>query len=225
MFGSTLIKNFARETLNGKGFGRILFNLELQKRECSGNILDIGSGKNRASLYRFLRMDKNALIKRLDVIPDYKPDFLLDIEKDKVLVADGFFDFVFAFSIIEHLADCRNLLKEVHRILKPRGKLLGSMPFLVNVHPDPHDYVRFTREKLEIIFREAGFKEIEIIAIGQGPFVAAYCCIEFIIPRILRLFSAPSALFLDKLIQKIKPSINFKEKYPIGYMFELKNYE
>ncbi|TSD02223.1 MAG: methylase involved in ubiquinone/menaquinone biosynthesi [Parcubacteria group bacterium Athens0714_24] len=220
-----MFKIFIRETWRGKDLGRILANLELQKKECFGKILDIGGGKGRASHYRFLKLDKNAVVKKADINPDYHPDFLLNIETDKIPTADGTFDFVFALSIIEHLADCSNLFNEARRVLVPAGKFIGAAPFLLQVHPDPHDYVRFTREKLEIIFREAGFKEIKIVSLGRGPFTAAYQLLEFIFPRISRMAVVPVVLFLDKLLQKIKPGIDFKEKYPLGYIFELKRHE
>ncbi len=214
------VKIFIKETLRGKSVGRILVNLEFRKKEYGGDILDIGSG-NQPSFYRFLNISQTAKIKTVDISPECHPDFILDMEKDKIPVSDFSFNAVFAFSIIEHLSDYHNLLDETYRVLKPKGKFLCIAPFLINVHPDPHDYTRFTKEKLEMILKEAGFEKNKITAVGFGPFVAAYYLVEFTIPtKILKLFASVIAISLDKIIQKIKPDIDFKERFVLCYIIE-----
>lgn len=39
-----------------------------------------------------------------------------------------FFDLIVAFSVFEHIYDCRSIIEELHRILKPGGVLLVGMP-------------------------------------------------------------------------------------------------
>lgn len=46
---------------------------------------------------------------------------------------DGFFDYVFAGEVIEHLFDVRHFLLETNRVLKPDGKLLLTTPNLANL--------------------------------------------------------------------------------------------
>ena len=93
------------------------------------------------------------------------------------------------------------------------------VPFLLNVHPDPHDYVRLTREQLELELHNAGFRRCRILALGSGPFAAAYSQLEFMIPRLMRLIVIPPAIWLDGLIQLLKPEARFSERFPLGYAF------
>lgn len=210
---------FLKEIFRKKDISRILTNILLKNKECFGKILDIGSGREKASHYRFLKLIRWTRRKTVDIDPNKKPDLVLDIEKDQIPIPENSYNYVFAFNILEHLANRNNLLKEVYRILKSNGELIGSVPFLVNIHPDPHDYLRLTKEQLEAEFKLTGFKSWEIIPIGFGPFIAAYSQIEFLIPRFFRLIIIPITFLLDVTVQIIKPLINFKERYPLAYVF------
>ena len=215
-------KKILQETKRGKGSGRILFNLLMDGRKFGGKILDIGGGKDRSSVYRFLKLEPGAVVKKADINLDFQPDYLVNMEKDTIPAPDNYFDNIFSFSLIEHLASHEHMLKEVYRLLKPGGTFAAGMPFLANFHPDPHDYVRFSKEKIELVLKEAGFKNIKIEEVGRGPFTASWYLLEFIFPWWLRLVFMPLVLSLDYLLQKIKPKINFKERYPTGYYFEAK---
>lgn len=57
---------------------------------------------------------------------------------------DGSMDAVVCLEVIEHVRDPERLLAEIHRVLKPKGSALISMPFLYPIHDAPYDYQRFT---------------------------------------------------------------------------------
>jgi SAM-dependent methyltransferase len=46
---------------------------------------------------------------------------------------DNYFDFIFAGEIIEHIFDTRFFLKEIHRVLKPKGYLIITTPNLARL--------------------------------------------------------------------------------------------
>jgi len=57
-------------------------------------------------------------------------------------------DTVLYFEVLEHVAEPRQTLVEIARVLKPGGLLIMSMPFLYPMHDEPHDYQRLTRHGL-----------------------------------------------------------------------------
>ncbi len=71
--------------------------------------------------------------------------------------ADGSFDAIVCTEVLEHIPDPQALLNESKRILKPGGKMLLTAPLLWPEHEAPHDYHRFTRYALKMVFERAGF--------------------------------------------------------------------
>ena len=65
------------------------------------------------------------------------------------------------------------MLSECFRILKPKGHLFLSVPFLVGVHGDPADFQRWTEDGLRRIVSDAGFGEIDIEPMGHWSSVIA----------------------------------------------------
>jgi len=126
---------------------------------------------------------------------------------------------VLCFNLLEHIADEKNLLREIRRVLKEGGMLLGSVPFLANVYPDPHDYRRFTDEFLRKMLAECSFRDILIKSAGRGPYTAGYSQIEFTIPIIFRPLFILSAFALDYLMSLIKPKLELDKKFVLAYIF------
>lgn len=72
-------------------------------------------------------------------------------------VADASFGFVLCTEVLEHVADPARVLAELRRVLRPGGALLLSVPFVGELHEEPHDHWRFTSHGLDRLLREAGF--------------------------------------------------------------------
>lgn len=60
-----------------------------------------------------------------DFVKEFK---IADLSFAEIPWLDGFFDIVTAWQMIEHLENPHNFLREVHRILKPAGIFIVSMP-------------------------------------------------------------------------------------------------
>jgi glycosyltransferase involved in cell wall biosynthesis len=228
---------YVREISRGKDTNRTLTNLALAQTECVGSILDIGGGKGRASHYRFIRLNKWNKVTSLDIDPSTAPDIVLNLEEEKIPAKDESYDYVFLFNVLEHLNHRKEVLAEIRRVLKSvrsdgavkkyaddsSGKLIGVIPFLVNVHPDPNDYVRLTEQGLRELFNEAGFSKVEIRAVVRGPFTAGYYQFEYLLPRIVRLVCGPFALLLDRIIMATinRNRRNLAAKFPLSYIFHV----
>ncbi|WP_343669816.1 class I SAM-dependent methyltransferase [Paraburkholderia heleia] len=72
------------------------------------------------------------------------------------------FDGGICIEVLEHAEDPDLLVSEIARIFKPGATLLLSVPWSARRHHIPHDYHRFTRERLEQLFRAHGFEHVSI---------------------------------------------------------------
>ena len=89
------------------------------------------------------------------------------------------------------------------------------VPFLWRYHADPHDYFRFTHEALEKLMNENGFKDIQIITTGSGPFkVISSLISKFILFRPLIFLMYLISIKFDNIY--LTKSRN-KNTYPLGY--------
>jgi ubiquinone/menaquinone biosynthesis C-methylase UbiE len=73
---------------------------------------------------------------------------------------DNSFDNILCTEVIEHAMDPEKLVNEMHRVLKPGGLLVLTVPFSARVHHAPHDYHRFTRYRLAQMVSRFGKSEI-----------------------------------------------------------------
>ena len=144
------------------------------KKKCK--LLDIGSGKGN-HLVGFSRCSLQAygIDKRKECVKILK-NFTIkycDLEKDKIPHKNNFFDFVFSKSVIEHVSNTENFLKESYRVLKPGGRLFvsdivteGELPEDIKKNFDAWSgCISGALEKnkyLETI-KKAGFKDIKIV--------------------------------------------------------------
>ena len=207
-----ILKQLAKK----KSLLRSLMNLEALNYSISGEVLDLGGGVN-PTYFNFLQQTSDTKIVNLD----YKNKDVqrVNFETDLLPFAPGSVDQVLAFNILEHIYNYRHLTREAARVLKSKGEMIGFVPFLINYHPDPNDYFRYTKEALEKIFIEAGFKEIQIKAIGIGPLAVNFNILAPFLPTFLRCVIFPFYYFIDKIILKLRPKMT--ERYPLGYFFSL----
>jgi len=206
-----------RESIRGKSIARILFNWEVERRcqNMRGLMIDLACGY-QPSYYRYWRIDPNGLI-RVDYNRENRPDVIADLNiplpfKDEVA------DYVFLFNAIYIFKEPENTLREIYRILKNNGILYLSSPFVFNECPEPHDYYRFTSEKIIELLTEAGFGEIEITRLGER-FSAAVHLVSPFIPKPLRFPFYFIAIFLDKIILWKNLSL---APCPVGYFCKAK---
>lgn len=75
---------------------------------------------------------------------------------------DAHFDSAVAFEVFEHVEDIEAALNELHRVLKPDGHLLFSMPFVFGEHEVPYDFRRLTSFGIAQVLDATGFQKIAI---------------------------------------------------------------
>lgn len=88
----------------------------------------------------------------LDLDPAHDPDLCCDVHD--IDSHDNAFDAIIATEVLEHTHSPRRVVSEIHRVLKPEGICLLSVPFIYQYHPDPKDYFRYTRDSLRTFFQD-----------------------------------------------------------------------
>jgi SAM-dependent methyltransferase len=203
-----LLKNI----IYGKSVIRSTLNFRLFQENLQGKILDLGSGgSDRYSI--LIPRTRDSVYELFDA----KKGNAVDFETDPLPYANSTYDTVLLLNVLEHLFNSANILKEIHRIKKNDGVLIGYVPFLMWYHKDPHDYFRYTHEALEKMLKSAGFSDIQIEKIYKGPYTAAFQMIHPTLPRIIRpLFFIPAYL-VDFIFRKLRSE--GAQRYVIGYYF------
>ena len=72
-------------------------------------------------------------------------DIALDCDKKDLPFGKEYFDVVLISETLEHLLETQHVLSEVRRVLKKKGLLFISTPFMFCEHGVPYDNYRFTR--------------------------------------------------------------------------------
>lgn len=207
-----------KEILKGKSFARALFNTELSAFSIQGRVLDVGGGKHQDYLeFLYMGMGDNVSVDTVDITLRGQNGQSVDFEKNPLPFGEATFNQVLAFNVFEHIYNYHFLMSEVRRVLKGKGQLIGFVPFLVNYHPDPHDYFRYTKQALQKILESNGFHNVQVREVGKGPFAVNYNNLMLFLPLIMRVIVLPFSYFADTLFLLLRPKVC--EQYPLGYIF------
>jgi SAM-dependent methyltransferase len=139
-------------------------SLGLHAHLMRGDVIDVGGKKEKKagsfrppvkniSSWRYVNIDETTL-----------PDYLCSAEN--IPVEDASFDVAIICEVQEHLENPSAVLKEIFRILKDRGMLFYSAPFLYPFHGDPYDFQRWTEIKTINELEYLGYKNIIITPMG-----------------------------------------------------------
>ncbi len=209
--------NYFNLIFSNKSILRI-FQLEMFKKiKIKGEIIEFGASEKVDKNFCNNEL-KNCKITYSNINSSNKEFLNIDLQKEIYL--DLKYDYIVIFNVLEHLFDPNLALKNLSTICKKNGRIIGSTPFLFRVHGAPKDYSRFTKDHLIELLKLNNFKDIEIIELGTGPFLA---CISLLrsylkyLPIFYQLLVL-MALVFDKLI-KLSIRTDPKKIYPIGYIF------
>jgi len=162
-------KNLDVKVQNEKGE---LKRVKLLAKLSRGETLDIGyEHKPNPFLNNCFGID----IEKINKPKNYCDVFQVNVEKEKFPFKDQFFDTIIAAETIEHLQNLDNLMNEVNRVLKPKGRLIISFPNPTNVNFVIMDWLKLSDVKevekigkghvhsflfsdMNVLFEKNGFK-------------------------------------------------------------------
>ena len=129
---------------------------------------------------------------------EWRTDIHLRASLDAIPVADGSFDAAVCLSVLEHVRDPDDAIREMHRVIRPGGLRILDMPFMQPEHMCPCDFQRYTRDGLARAAERAGFA-VESITPQQNIYVTLYwICWEWLHARPrrpLHVFARPFLLW------------------------------
>ncbi len=97
---------------------------------------------------------------------DYTPYPHLEVVGDgqQLPFIDNSLDAIVCESMLEHVPSPTQVIAEIHRVLKPGGKVYVLMPFMFQFHAAPHDYTRFTHMGLLHQFEHFDTESLTVLA-------------------------------------------------------------
>lgn len=164
-----------------------------------------------------------------------KPD--INILDDRIPLADHSVDCVILTEVLEHIYRPWHALREMHRLLKEGGHLIGSVPFSIGQHEVPYDYYRYTYYSLDRLFRETGFEILHLDYIGDavGVTLSNISTIFSLLPKALRkarmnwlavpavaVFKIPEYVYYHSRRLGLDPQRwEVFKRFPLGFSFLL----
>lgn len=146
---------------------RLLQGIKTYAPEFSGRMLDFGCGsKPYKALFEvdeYIGLDYDG---EGHDHTNEEIDFFYDGKT--IPFDDKSFDCILATEVFEHLFNPDEILKEMHRVLRPGGKLLITCPFAFSEHEQPIDFARYTSFGIKDLVQRNGFKIIRQEKLGNA---------------------------------------------------------
>lgn len=152
---------------------RRLYSFLTENNLLHGKVLDFSPSR---SIYRNLKKNKNITY----FSTDYEDEFIAEYHYDitKIPLENNYFDLIICYHILEHIEDDTKAMKELQRVLKPKGVCLIQTPFKEgDIYEDytkkspkdrlqafgQEDHVRiYSVAGLQQRLKESGFENIKI---------------------------------------------------------------
>lgn len=177
------VPNTRSDTALGKlkFYGRMLLDLQILTifrdirkfmPALSGEVLDVGCGQ---SPYKFLLDGSRTTYHGIDIVDAQKFDYsnpdITPFNGVDIPFEDNSFDAVVCTEVLEHVFHHARLVSEMHRVLKPGGAGLITVPWSARYHYISYDYFRYTPSALSKIFDN--FSSVEVSPRGNDIAVIA----------------------------------------------------
>lgn len=140
----------------------------------AGRLLDVGCGAKPYAPLFAAKVDSHV---GLDLATSPHDQSTVDIYADAASLpfADNSFDTVLCTEVLEHLPEPCRAIDELHRVLKPNGRIILTCCQTFQLHEQPRDFYRFTRFGLAHLLSRFCDLEIEtLVPVGGTLDFAVY---------------------------------------------------
>lgn len=159
---------------------RLFFAYHEAAKIISGNLLEIGCGVGRGldvlieNCEQYTGIDKNEEL--LESLRKAYPRLRFIDQHIPPLsgIADNSFDFVVTFQVIEHIENDNLFIQEIHRVLKPGGKVIITTPNIkLSITRNPWHVREYMPKGLEQLLRKH-FTKLELKGVHGNKKVMEY---------------------------------------------------
>jgi len=157
-------------------YNRCLFAYKAASEIVNGAIIELGSGEGYgiqilAPLAKqYLAVDKYDT----DISGHANVEFRKQLLPSLAGIADNSFDFAVTFQVIEHIQDDNTFVKEIHRVLRPGGKLLLTTPNRpMSLTRNPWHIREYTAAELSATIGKS-FGKVKVKGVFGSPVVMEY---------------------------------------------------
>jgi hypothetical protein len=189
---------------------------KIKKDKKNYNVLNIGAGGEIKNIIR-----KNfKKVFEIDIDSKRNPDQIIDLCNNRFSKIIRYKpNLVCIFEVLEHTTNPLKAVNNIYKIINKGDFVLASVPFIFHIHDEPHDYFRFTKFGLKLLFKD--FANVKIYE-RNGWLEAIFVIFirlekeKNILPRLLgKTFTIIAFLMLPLilLIQFIFPSKNVTTGY------------
>jgi SAM-dependent methyltransferase len=133
-------------------------------------LLDCGAGTGSFAkeMEQFCRVmvvvDHEEALKLLR--PRFQPEQILSLAGDQVPLPDGALEYVTALDVLEHVPDDAAVVRGFHRLLKPGGLVVVTVPASMALWSDwdvaLHHFRRYSRPQLRALFPAEGWETVYV---------------------------------------------------------------
>jgi hypothetical protein len=124
---------------------------KIKKDKKNYNVLNIGAGGEIKNIIR-----KNfKKVFEIDIDSKRKPDQIIDLCNDRFSKIIRYRpNLVCIFEVLEHTTNPLKAVNNIYKIINKGDFVLASVPFIFHIHDEPHDYFRFTKFGLKLLFKD-----------------------------------------------------------------------
>ncbi len=159
-------------------------------------ILDVGGKKiNKRGYFDIEKYPLKTSYLNLD--KSTKPDLLADAAN--IPTKNNFYDGIVLGEVMEHVSEPETVLRECIRVLKSKGKIIITVPFMYPIHADPYDYGRYTLTYWKRMFDRCGLKVL--VVTNHGTYFAVLANMFKL--GINEMFQKPQRLLRKKFLNSL----------------------